>query len=102
MSPAAGSSGANGSHPVSDETRTRVLAAIDQIGYRPSAVARSLALSRTNSDLQAIGALRAIEDSGRRAAVAVAGFDDVRMSAQTFPPLTTVTRPFEATADAAG
>ncbi len=36
-------------HPsVSDETRAKVQAAIEQCGYRPNAVARSLATNRTN------------------------------------------------------
>jgi DNA-binding LacI/PurR family transcriptional regulator len=47
------------------------------------------------SDLTAIGAMRAIEESGRRVPddVAVVGFDDVREAALTVPPLTTVRQP---------
>lgn len=39
----------DGPRPVSKETRKRVLWAIDQLGYRPSAIARSLATKKTNS-----------------------------------------------------
>lgn len=49
VSPAVVSYVTNGSHPVSDATRARVRAAIDQLGYRPNAVARSLAIARTHS-----------------------------------------------------
>jgi DNA-binding LacI/PurR family transcriptional regulator len=47
------------------------------------------------SDLMAIGAMRAIEESGRRIPddVAVVGFDDVREASLTAPPLTTVRQP---------
>ena len=34
---------------IRDETRERVLAAIDQLGYRPSKVARALVTSRTDT-----------------------------------------------------
>lgn len=39
----------NDSHPVSPDTRRKVLAAIDALGYRPNAVARALATSRTHT-----------------------------------------------------
>ena len=39
----------SGSVPVSDETRDRVLAAIEQLDYRPNEVARSLREARTRS-----------------------------------------------------
>ena len=39
----------NGPRPVSEETRKRVLWAIEQLGYRPSAIARSLATKKTNN-----------------------------------------------------
>jgi DNA-binding LacI/PurR family transcriptional regulator len=50
------------------------------------------------SDLAAIGAIRALEDHGRRVGrgagdVAVVGFDDIRDAAQQRPPLTTVRQP---------
>ena len=47
------------------------------------------------SDLTAIGALRAIEQAGRRVpdAIAVICFDDLREAALTTPPLTTVRQP---------
>ena len=47
------------------------------------------------SDLMAIGAMRAIEESGRRIPddVAVVGFDDVREASLTAPPLTTIRQP---------
>jgi DNA-binding LacI/PurR family transcriptional regulator len=47
------------------------------------------------SDLTAIGAMRAIESSGRVVPddVAVIGFDDVREASLTKPPLTTVRQP---------
>ncbi|GAA3209858.1 LacI family DNA-binding transcriptional regulator [Dactylosporangium siamense] len=37
----------NGPRPVSTETRAKVLAAIEQLGYRPNGIARSLRMSRT-------------------------------------------------------
>jgi DNA-binding LacI/PurR family transcriptional regulator len=47
------------------------------------------------SDLMAIGAMRAIEQSGRRVPddVAVVGFDDLREAELTVPQLTTVRQP---------
>lgn len=39
----------NGPRPVSAETRARVLAAIEALGYTPSAIARSLRIQRTNT-----------------------------------------------------
>jgi LacI family transcriptional regulator len=38
----------SGPRPVSSETRARVLQAIEQLGYQPNAVARSLRLNRTS------------------------------------------------------
>jgi DNA-binding LacI/PurR family transcriptional regulator len=50
------------------------------------------------SDLAAIGAIRALEEHGRRVGrgagdIAVVGFDDIRDAAQQRPPLTTVRQP---------
>ncbi|WP_440103600.1 substrate-binding domain-containing protein [Streptosporangium sp. H16] len=39
----------NGRRPVADETRRRVLAAIDQLGYRPNVLARGLRTSRSQT-----------------------------------------------------
>jgi LacI family transcriptional regulator len=39
----------NGPRPVSEATRQRVLWAIDQLGYQPSAIARSLVTKKTHS-----------------------------------------------------
>jgi LacI family transcriptional regulator len=39
----------NGPRPVATATRARVLAAIEQLGYNPSAIARSLKTQKTNS-----------------------------------------------------
>ncbi|WP_033349846.1 LacI family DNA-binding transcriptional regulator [Leucobacter salsicius] len=49
VSPAVVSYVLNGSHPVSDETRLRVEAAILELDYRPNALARSLATSRSHT-----------------------------------------------------
>lgn len=47
------------------------------------------------NDLMAIGALRALRDSGRRvpADVSVVGYDDIEMARHTEPPLTTIHQP---------
>jgi DNA-binding LacI/PurR family transcriptional regulator len=47
------------------------------------------------NDLMAIGALRALRDSGRQvpADVAVVGYDDIEMARHTEPPLTTIHQP---------
>ena len=49
------------------------------------------------NDLMALGALEVLKEAGRRVPedVAVAGFDDVKVSATTVPTLTTVRQPFE-------
>ncbi|MFV0252159.1 MAG: LacI family DNA-binding transcriptional regulator [Beutenbergiaceae bacterium] len=39
----------NGNRPVSKGTRAKVLAAIDELDYRPNALARSLAMARSNT-----------------------------------------------------
>jgi LacI family transcriptional regulator len=49
VSPAVVSYVTNGSHPVGAATRARVLAAIEELGYRPNAIARSLATSRSHT-----------------------------------------------------
>ncbi|MDL9978424.1 LacI family DNA-binding transcriptional regulator [Microbacterium sp. ASV49] len=49
VSPAVVSYVTNGSHAVGAETRARVLAAIAELGYRPNALARSLATSRSHT-----------------------------------------------------
>lgn len=49
VSPAVVSYVLNGSHPVSRQTRAKVEAAIDQLGYRPNALARSLATARSHT-----------------------------------------------------
>lgn len=49
VSPAVVSYVTNNSHPVAAKTRTRVLAAIAELGYRPNALARSLATARTHT-----------------------------------------------------
>lgn len=50
------------------------------------------------SDLMALGAMRALRESGREIPgdVAVVGYDDVPLAAQAHPPLTTVRQPLEA------
>jgi DNA-binding LacI/PurR family transcriptional regulator len=49
------------------------------------------------SDLMAVGALRALRDSGRRVPddVAVVGFDDAPIASLTLPTLTTIHQPLE-------
>jgi DNA-binding LacI/PurR family transcriptional regulator len=57
------------------------------------------------SDLMAVGALRALRDSGRRVPddVAVVGFDDAPIASHTLPTLTTIRQPLdEMTTAAAG
>ncbi|WP_052961241.1 LacI family DNA-binding transcriptional regulator [Leucobacter sp. Ag1] len=49
VSPAVVSYVLNDSHPVAPATRERVVAAIDELGYRPNALARSLATARTHT-----------------------------------------------------
>lgn len=49
VSPAVVSYVTNGSHPVGARTRARVLAAIDELSYRPNAIARSLATSQSHT-----------------------------------------------------
>lgn len=49
VSPAVVSYVLNGSHPVAPATRERVVAAIAELGYRPNALARSLATARTHT-----------------------------------------------------
>ena len=49
VSPAVVSYVTNGSHAVGAQTRARVLAAIEELGYRPNALARSLATSRSHT-----------------------------------------------------
>ncbi|MEK0155773.1 LacI family DNA-binding transcriptional regulator [Arthrobacter oryzae] len=49
------------------------------------------------NDLMALGAIEVLKEAGRRIPedVAVAGFDDIKVSATTIPTLTTVRQPFE-------
>lgn len=49
------------------------------------------------NDLMAIGALRAVHESGLRVPddLSIVGFDDIELSAYTSPPLTTVAQPKE-------
>ena len=49
VSPAVVSYVLNDSHPVSPQTRARVEAAIQELGYRPNALARSLATARSHT-----------------------------------------------------
>ncbi|MHA6513148.1 LacI family DNA-binding transcriptional regulator [Tessaracoccus sp. Z1128] len=49
VTPAVVSYVTNGSHPVSAATRRKVEEAIEELGYRPNAVARALAISRTHT-----------------------------------------------------
>lgn len=49
VTPAVVSYVTNGTHPVATATRARVLAAIDELGYRPNALARGLSMSRTHT-----------------------------------------------------
>lgn len=49
VSPAVVSYVLNGSHPVSNETRRRVEQAIQELDYRPNALARSLATARSHT-----------------------------------------------------
>lgn len=49
VSPAVVSYVTNGSHPVGAQTRARVVAAIQGLGYRPNALARGLAMSRSHT-----------------------------------------------------
>ncbi|HEX4813064.1 MAG TPA: LacI family DNA-binding transcriptional regulator [Nonomuraea sp.] len=113
-------------HPnVRGETRTRVLEAIDKLGYRRNLVARALAdpplgiptvgveggeagrsLARMKdvtavfvaNDQMALGVLRAFTEQGVRVPdqVSVAGFDDIPESAYVSPPLTTIRQDFDA------
>src|SRR5271170_8061779 len=65
-------------------------------GARPTAVFAS-------NDLTAIGAMGAINEFGLRVPrdISVIGFDDIQLSAYTMPPLTTVSLPRAAIANAA-
>jgi DNA-binding LacI/PurR family transcriptional regulator len=49
------------------------------------------------NDVMALGAIEVLKEAGRRIPedVAVAGFDDIKVSATTVPTLTTVRQPFE-------
>jgi DNA-binding LacI/PurR family transcriptional regulator len=49
------------------------------------------------NDLMALGAIEVLKEAGRRIPedVAVAGFDDIKVSSTTVPTLTTVRQPFE-------
>lgn len=49
VTPAVVSYVTNGSHPVSDATRRRVLEAIKELNYRPNALARALATQRSHT-----------------------------------------------------
>jgi LacI family transcriptional regulator, repressor for deo operon, udp, cdd, tsx, nupC, and nupG len=54
------------------------------------------------SDMMAIGAVRAVRESGRRVPedVSIVGFDDAGPNAYLDPPLTSTQQPFEAMAAA--
>jgi DNA-binding LacI/PurR family transcriptional regulator len=56
-----------------------------------------------DSDLLALGAMRAVAETGRRVPedVSVAGFDDIPLAAQAQPPLTTVRQPLVEKGEAA-
>ena len=56
-----------------------------------------------DSDLLALGAMRAVAEAGRRvpADVSVAGFDDIPLAARAQPPLTTVRQPLTEKGEAA-
>jgi LacI family transcriptional regulator len=56
-----------------------------------------------HNDLSAAGALRALREAGRSVPqdVAVVGFDDIPLAAQTDPPLTTVRQPLRELGEAA-
>ncbi|MDB5847172.1 MAG: LacI family transcriptional regulator [Rhodoferax sp.] len=60
----------------------------DHAAKRPSAVF-------VCNDLMAIGALRAVHESGLRVPddISIVGFDDIELAAYTSPPLTTVAQP---------
>ncbi|MCS7260876.1 MAG: LacI family transcriptional regulator [Anaerolineae bacterium] len=70
----------NGTRPVSDELRARVIRAMEELDYRPNALARSLRIGQTktiglivpdNSNLFFAEIARAIEDTGYRHGYAV-------------------------------
>ncbi len=80
---------------LSAETETR--AAVHQLlrlPAPPTAIAAA-------SDLLAIYAMRALEDAGRRPGqdLAIVGFDDLPLAANTRPTLTTVRQPFDQICD---
>jgi LacI family transcriptional regulator len=67
--------------------------AMQQLLLRPSAP-RAVFIA---SDAMAVGALRALQQAGKRVPddIAVAGFDDIPFAARTHPPLTTVRQPIQ-------